>query len=134
MFCPECRSEYREGYTKCSDCGVDLIPVLPQERRSPPPDNVALVPLFESSDEAVLMVAKSILEGAGIPYFVENARSRNMMGAGRLGGGSLITAPAVIVVREDEAAAAAELLKDLRSGMTGGTWKTVDPGEAEPLE
>jgi hypothetical protein len=25
MFCPVCKSEYREGFTKCSDCGVDLV-------------------------------------------------------------------------------------------------------------
>lgn len=30
MFCPECRAEYRPGFTRCSDCGVDLVHELPE--------------------------------------------------------------------------------------------------------
>ena len=29
MFCPNCRAEYREGFTRCSDCNVELVNVLP---------------------------------------------------------------------------------------------------------
>jgi hypothetical protein len=25
MFCPNCKAEYRPGFTKCSDCDVDLV-------------------------------------------------------------------------------------------------------------
>jgi hypothetical protein len=25
-YCPKCKSNYREGFTICEDCGVDLIP------------------------------------------------------------------------------------------------------------
>jgi hypothetical protein len=128
VFCPECRSEYREGFTKCSDCGVDLVSALPTERH-PTPDNIALVPVFESSDEAEMMVARSLLDGAGIAYFVENDRLQNMLGAGRLGGGNLITGPAVVVVREDEAADAAKLLDDLRADQAGETWKAAGPND-----
>lgn len=28
MYCPLCRSEYREGFTRCSACDVDLVPTL----------------------------------------------------------------------------------------------------------
>ncbi len=31
MFCPKCRYEYREGFSKCADCGVALVPELPPE-------------------------------------------------------------------------------------------------------
>lgn len=28
MFCPACKAEYRPGYVRCSDCGVDLVEKL----------------------------------------------------------------------------------------------------------
>ena len=28
MFCPVCKSEYRDGFTKCTDCGVNLVKQL----------------------------------------------------------------------------------------------------------
>lgn len=31
MFCPQCRAEYRPGFTRCGDCDVDLVPELPVE-------------------------------------------------------------------------------------------------------
>ncbi len=30
MFCPECRAEYRPGFTHCSDCDVDLVHEIPK--------------------------------------------------------------------------------------------------------
>ncbi len=30
MFCPQCQAEYRQGFTRCSDCDVDLVYSLPQ--------------------------------------------------------------------------------------------------------
>src|SRR5258708_37238065 len=32
MFCPNCRAEYRPGFAMCSDCGIELVEILP------PPD------------------------------------------------------------------------------------------------
>jgi hypothetical protein len=34
MFCPNCKAEYRSGFTRCADCHVDLVEKLP-ERNSP---------------------------------------------------------------------------------------------------
>lgn len=31
MFCPNCKSEYRQGFTRCADCGVDLVEHLSQD-------------------------------------------------------------------------------------------------------
>src|SRR5258708_36378569 len=31
MFCPECRAEYRPGFTRCSDCDVDLVYEIPKQ-------------------------------------------------------------------------------------------------------
>jgi hypothetical protein len=30
LFCPNCKLEYRAGFTRCSDCDVDLIDALPK--------------------------------------------------------------------------------------------------------
>ena len=32
MFCPECRAEYRPGFSHCSDCDVPLVERLPVTR------------------------------------------------------------------------------------------------------
>jgi hypothetical protein len=29
MFCPLCKAEYRQGFTYCADCDVDLVEALP---------------------------------------------------------------------------------------------------------
>lgn len=29
MYCPQCRAEYREGFSHCSECEVELAEVLP---------------------------------------------------------------------------------------------------------
>lgn len=36
MWCPECKNEYREGITRCVDCNVDLVEVLPEEPEEEP--------------------------------------------------------------------------------------------------
>ena len=41
MICPQCNAEYREGFLRCADCGVELVHVAPG----------ALVPPDRSSDE-----------------------------------------------------------------------------------
>ena len=40
MFCPSCRAEYRAGFARCSDCGVELIETLPLTEESHPPNSV----------------------------------------------------------------------------------------------
>lgn len=29
MFCPQCKAEYRSGFARCADCGVELVWELP---------------------------------------------------------------------------------------------------------
>jgi hypothetical protein len=61
MFCPKCRSQYREGLTHCVDCNVPLVDHLPQREDVP-----SLIRLRSYSNDGQLFLAKSLLESAGI--------------------------------------------------------------------
>jgi len=80
MFCPECGAEYREGFTECADCQVPLVWERPRELE---PDSgldasfpargqpdLELVTVLETSDPLLIGAAKSLLEGAGVPFYV----------------------------------------------------------------
>ena len=71
MYCPQCRVEYRDGFTDCSDCQVPLLagtpPPEPPGRFDPDLD---LVVVLETSDSIQLALAKGLLEDAGIPFFL----------------------------------------------------------------
>jgi hypothetical protein len=65
MFCPKCKSEYRAGFTRCSDCSVPLVDRLPHR------EHVAeLVRVRSFSNDGELFLAKSVLESAGIEAMV----------------------------------------------------------------
>jgi len=71
MYCPQCRSEYREGFTECADCKVPLrAGAAPPE----PPDSLdpsmELVVVLESNEPMQIAMATGLLEDAGIPFFV----------------------------------------------------------------
>src|SRR5687767_12757397 len=78
MICPECETEYREGFTTCSDCDVALVAEL---------GTASLVPLtMERSPDLVAAVVEA-LETAEIPYVIEArngvARARRRRGVDR---------------------------------------------------
>ena len=63
MFCPVCEAEYRPGFAKCSDCGVDLVAELPLED-SP----FAYAILWKGEDAIFHDALVTELEKAGIAY------------------------------------------------------------------
>ena len=68
MFCPKCKVEYRPGFTRCSDCEVDLVDVLPEEGLS---SDDALTTLWECADETECVGVCQDLRSADIPYHVD---------------------------------------------------------------
>lgn len=104
MFCPECKSEFREGITECPDDQVALVPELPEVSHEMPD----LVAVFESTDPADLLAAQSALDGAGIPYQTGNPGAV----PGTSFGGSLDPAgeTALLLVPRERAEEATELL------------------------
>jgi hypothetical protein len=65
MFCPECKSEYREGFTHCESCNVDLVAELKPEPESDVwlADPVVVFTTFNPTEAALV---QSVLEGSGI--------------------------------------------------------------------
>jgi len=67
VFCPKCKAEYREGFTECYDCQVPLVPELPPEQER---EYIDFETVFATGNQAIIAVAKSILDYAGIQYLV----------------------------------------------------------------
>ena len=71
MYCPQCRVEYRDGFTECSDCQVPLLAGTPPPEPADPFDPALdLVVVLETNNGILLALAKGLLEDARIPFFV----------------------------------------------------------------
>jgi hypothetical protein len=103
MFCPNCRTEYKEGISVCADCGANLVPELPPESTEP-----ELVTVLRTYDLSVVTVAKSILDEAAIPYIAKGELPMEQLAVG----------PVEIQVDKDDGQEASELLDDLAEGKT----------------
>lgn len=112
MFCPKCKAEYREGFDTCSDCGIPLVEKLPQEPDKKP-EYIELVTILETNDQALLLIAKSILTGAGIDYYAKGEGLQDLFGWGRIGAFNPIVGGVQIQVRKQDEKVAKSLLEEL---------------------
>ncbi|MCX5850046.1 MAG: DUF2007 domain-containing protein [Deltaproteobacteria bacterium] len=103
MFCPKCKSEYREGFFKCVDCGTDLVSQLPPEQESEV-GYVNLVEIYSTYQQSDIAFIKSVLDGDGITYYFEGESPNLMVGGG---------AYARLLVKVEEADRAREILQEL---------------------
>lgn len=103
MFCPNCRAEYREGFSKCADCGTDLV-------SGQPPDNedevcyVEMVEVFSTYNPGDIAVIKSILDGEDIHYYFQGENTNIMVGGG---------AYARLLVQADQAGRVRDILQEM---------------------
>ena len=93
MRCPHCEAEVGEERSTCSACGK---PIAADEW-------VDFVTVMTTRDHSELMVAKSLLEAAGIEYFARNEEVEAMIATG----------PVELQVHPDDEEEARELLRDL---------------------
>ncbi len=124
MICPQCGTEYKEGFTDCADCHIPLITGTAKEWEREK-EFVRLVPIYTTGNFAFVTVAKTVLEGAGILFNVKNENLQNLWGLGSMGTGyNPITGPMIIEVEAERADEAATLLKEMEAGgfdeMEGG--------------
>jgi hypothetical protein len=108
VFCPECRREYREGFTTCSDCNVPLVSELPPEAE---PDFIDYKEVLSTNSPSDRALIRSILDAEGITYFFQ---------------GEYVSAyvynaiPVRLMVKEDQVQRAVDILKDLELSFTFG--------------
>jgi hypothetical protein len=114
MFCPNCRFEYKAGITVCPDCNERLVKELP-----PAPDSeeveaeyVDLITVYTSTTNAELVIAQSLLEGAGIEYFVKGAAVSGLFAGGQIGYNP-VTGPIKLQVRSEDEDEAREVLSEM---------------------
>jgi len=114
MFCPACGAEFRSGFTECADCHVQLVETSPTPRPQPGKADLQIVTVFAAGDPAIIAVARSILESAGIPFTTTGESLQDLFGWGRLPGvTNIVSGPVQFKVAEEDAEEALSLLQDL---------------------
>ena len=105
MFCPKCKCEYRDGFTLCSDCNIELVENLPTEDLSGEEFEYSeLVTIANTMDFSIIPIVKSILESGKIRYFIKGEMVRSF---------AVFNNVMEIQVPLEDALKAKDLLKDL---------------------
>lgn len=72
MFCPICHAEYRQGFTQCNDCAVNLVSALSMNESLPRdtngPDEESVVVVWSGVDPRFFGNLKNALDEAGVEY------------------------------------------------------------------
>ena len=69
MFCPNCKTEYRPGFSTCSDCGAALVErLVPKEPERPNRNTSGPELLWTGTNRAIRSVILSALDDAEIAH------------------------------------------------------------------
>jgi hypothetical protein len=75
MFCPQCKVEYRPGFTHCTDCDVDLVAELPKTAiesihsgEPGDPNEDPFCSFWKGEDPRLHAELCTVLDEAGIPH------------------------------------------------------------------
>lgn len=88
MFCPQCRAEYRLGFTRCSDCDVELVEELsePDENSDTGPDGSrwrTIKRVWSGKDEGRCISLCEQLRRVGVPFKVNQRTRQYLLGVER---------------------------------------------------
>lgn len=75
MVCPQCKAEYRQGFTHCADCDVDLVWELPKDALAPyspvspgDPEKDPFCSFWKGDDPRLHTELCQLLDEEGIPH------------------------------------------------------------------
>ncbi len=81
MFCPQCKTEYREGITHCPECDVDLISSLFREARgdfSLDDGGQSAVVVWQGTDPLLADWILDLLETRGVEAYSDRLLTNEM--------------------------------------------------------
>ena len=107
MFCPDCKSEFIDGISRCPVCRVDLVDALPAD---PEPEFVDYAEVLATYNPADVAFIKSLLDSEGIRYFFKGEHFMYMRP---------LADPVRLMVATDQVALAREVLKGVELSVTG---------------
>lgn len=120
MKCQSCGSELVEATGPCSRCGEQAweadgtLGNPGEEGADSESEALSFEPVLSIGDPGALVVAQSVLRGAGVEFVVRGDGVQDLFGAGRLGFGfNPLTGPAVLAVASRDVDRARELLSEL---------------------
>ena len=70
MYCPKCHVEYVPSFTRCAECNVELVEVLPTAKPARRHSTDGLVTVFSTHDPGLAAVAESLLQSADVRFSV----------------------------------------------------------------
>jgi hypothetical protein len=122
LFCPKCGAEYREGFTRCADCGTTLVWEKPAEVEDDGADYVEYTEVLRTFSLADVAIIRSLLEDAGIDYYIKDEHFALVRP---------LVEPPTVMVNKDQVQEAREILKDLKIEFRGitGLGRTPDGNE-----
>jgi hypothetical protein len=82
MFCPNCKSEYREGFSECADCGTALVSELPSDNNEDDVSYAGMVEVYSTYNQGEIAFIKSMLDAEGITYYFQGENPMMMIAAG----------------------------------------------------
>jgi hypothetical protein len=127
MFCPNCKLEYRAGFTRCNDCDVPLVASLseaPVHTNAPQNPDAAEV-LWTGTDSAISTAIAEALDAAGV-YYHEHVRQ-----VGLLPG---MTQPVyLIMIHSRDHNTAQTALESARLALTGARLDSDAAGDDDDL-
>ena len=103
MFCPKCKSEYKQGITECPECNVALVYELPPEPETKFA-KVEVEEVYSTFNLADVALIKSILDAEDIEYYFKGEFSFRKP----------LVEPVRLIVKKSDAERVRELLKDFK--------------------